>query len=82
MADTALGSLNPCIDPMSNRAALHEDDGMVPVFPGDGRGQTNDVPRFRSPGDKLEACRRQMVAFIDDQMAVIGDEVRDFPLAD
>ena len=46
VADTALGSLNPCIDPMPNRAALHKDNGMVPVFSGDGCGQAQDIPRF------------------------------------
>jgi len=29
MANAAFGSLNSCINPMANRAALHEDDGMM-----------------------------------------------------
>ena len=82
MAHAALGCLNPRFDPMADRATLHEDDGMMSVLSGNGSGQTHDVPRFRSPSDKLEACRGQVMAFIDDQMAVVGDGIRNFPLAD
>ena len=82
MADTPLGSLNPCIDTMANRSALHEDDGMMSVLSGDCRGQTHDVPRFRPPGDKLEARCGQVMTFIDNQVTEISDHVRNFPIAD
>ncbi len=76
MAHATLGCLNARIDPMADRATLHEDDRMMSVFTDNGRGQTHDVPRFRPPSDKLEACRGQVMAFIDDQMAVVGDGKR------
>src|SRR5690349_17881179 len=31
------GSLRPCVDPMSNGSALHEDDGVMSVLTRDGR---------------------------------------------
>jgi hypothetical protein len=69
MANATLGSLNPCIDPVANGSALHEDNGVMPVLSGDGRRQANDISRLGSPSNKLEACSGQMVAFIDNQMA-------------
>lgn len=38
MANATFGGLNSCINPVANRAALHEDNGMMPVLPCHGRG--------------------------------------------
>ena len=68
------------IYPMTNGTALHEDDRMVTILAGDGRGQAENVPRLCPARHELEARRGQMMAFIDDQMAVVRHEVGDFPL--
>src|SRR5438128_7937511 len=55
--------------------ALHEDDWMVAIFPGDRRGQAQYESRLRSTDHLLKASRRQVVAFIDDHLPVIGDAI-------
>ena len=67
---------------MPNRAALHEDDRMMAVLAGDGRRQSNDESGLRLPGHLLEAVRRQMMALVDDHMAVFGDAIIHDALAD
>src|SRR5262245_28424465 len=62
---------------MSNRAALHEDDRMVTVLACDGRRQADDESCFGLPCDLFETMGRQMVALVDDHMAVLGDSVMD-----
>lgn len=81
MPERALGGLPFRIDAESHRAALHEDDRVMPVLAGYGRRQAEDVFRLAAPGHRLEADRRQMVAFVDDQMAVLADDVIDLALA-
>jgi len=44
MLETPLCGLGRGIDPVPHRTTLHEDDRVVPVFPGDRRGQPKDVP--------------------------------------
>src|ERR1700752_2321190 len=39
--------LLPSVDPMTQWAALHKNDGMVPVFTGHGCRQTDHEPGFR-----------------------------------
>ena len=66
------------INTMPNRPTLHEDDRVMTIFAGHRRGQSEDIARFRSAGYELETRRRKMMAFIDDQMAVIRHQVGDF----
>jgi hypothetical protein len=66
---------------MSNRAALHEDDRMVTVLACDGRRQADDESCFGLACDLFETVRRQMVALVDDHMAVLGDSVIDDALS-
>ena len=58
------------IDAVSNRTALHEDDGVVAVLASDGRGQSKNEPRLRLPGHLFETVRGEVVALVDDEMAV------------
>jgi hypothetical protein len=44
MRETPLCGLGLGIDPVPHRTTLHEDDRVVPVFPGNRRGQPKDVP--------------------------------------
>ena len=60
---------------VSDGAALHEDDRVVPVLARYGRRETEHVLRPRVARHRLEADRREVVAFIDHEMPVIGDEV-------
>jgi hypothetical protein len=67
---------------MSNRPALHEDDRMVTILACDGGRQAKDESGLGLTHHRLETVRRQMVAFVDDHLAVIGDEVSDYVFAD
>ena len=67
---------------MPHRTALHEDDRMMAVLARDRCRQSRDESRFGPPDDLFEAVRRQMVALIDDHMAVLGDAIVDDTLPD
>jgi hypothetical protein len=67
---------------MADRPALHENDRVVPVLAGHGRRQAKDIPGLRSPDQLLEARRRQVMAFVHDQMTVFPDAVIDYAGAD
>ena len=67
---------------MPDRAALHEDDRVVTILPGDGSGQPEHEPRSRLPGDLFEAVGRQMVALVHDQVTVAGHTIIDDTLLD
>ena len=82
MLEWARRGLCASIDLMSNRPALHEDNRMVTIFAGDGGRQAKDESGLGLPCNLFETVRRQMVAFVDDHMAVIGDEISDHALAD
>ena len=81
MPERTLGRLPLCINAEPHRAALHEDDRMVPVFAADGCRQAEDAFRLAAPGHRLKTDRRQMVAFVDDQMAILANDVIDLALA-
>jgi hypothetical protein len=67
---------------MPNWAALHEDDRMVTVLACDGCRQADDESGFSLACHLFETVRRQMVAFVDYHMAVLGDTVIDYALPD
>ncbi|EXI75345.1 MAG: hypothetical protein AW07_01246 [Candidatus Accumulibacter sp. SK-11] len=67
---------------MTDRSALHEDDRVMPVLAGHGRRQAKDIPGLRSPDQLLKARRRQVMAFVHDQMTVVPDTVIDHAGAD
>lgn len=81
VGEGAFGGLLAGIDPMSDGAALHEDDGMVPVLAGDGGGEAEDEFCFGATGHEFEALGGEVVAFVDDEVAVVGNEVFDHALA-
>ena len=60
---------------MTNRPALHEDDRMVAVLAGDGRGQARDELRLCPADDLLETLSGQVVAFVNDEMSVVSHQV-------
>ena len=74
--------LHSRIHAMPDRPALHEDDRVVAVLPRDGRRQPEDEPRLRLARDLFEAVRRQVVALVDDQVAVVGHAIIDDALPD
>lgn len=81
VGEGACGGLLAGIDSVSDGAALHEDDGMVSVLAGDGGGEAEDEFGFCASGDEFEALCGEVVAFVDDEVAVVGDEVFDHALA-
>ncbi|MBI1874249.1 MAG: hypothetical protein HYS05_10250 [Acidobacteria bacterium] len=50
--ERSCGRLRLSVDAMPHRTALHEDDRMMAILPGDRRGQTQDVSSLR-PTDRL-----------------------------
>ena len=65
----------PGIDPVPDRPALHEDDRMMAILAADGRGQACDIPGLRPADDLLEALSGQVVAFVNDDMSIVSDDV-------
>lgn len=55
---------------------------MVSVLARDSRRQAEDVFRFGAPRHQFEAGCGQMVAFVHDEMAVVGHQIRHFPPPD
>ena len=61
-----------------SRATLHIDDRMVTVFSRRRRSKTNDILSLHLLHNLLESERRDMVALVDDHMAILGDKVLHF----
>ncbi|MFZ0502049.1 MAG: hypothetical protein WAM52_23210 [Steroidobacteraceae bacterium] len=70
------------VDAISNRAALHEDDRVMAILARYGGRETHREPRLGPTSDQLEAARRQVVTFIDNELAVISDAIVHHALAD
>ena len=69
------------IDAMTDRAALHEDDRVVAILPRHRCRQAKDISGLGLPRDGFEAHGGQVMAFIDDDMPVIGDQIGDDALS-
>src|SRR2546426_10788375 len=68
-------SLLPGIDAVTHRAALHENNRVVPVFPVDGSGEPGDVSALGPAGDQFKAPGRKVVALVHNQMAIRSEAV-------
>ena len=75
VSNPPLGGLRASINAVSHGAALHEDDGMVPILAGDGRGQAEDIARLRPAGHQLKTRRRKVMALVNDQMTVVRYQI-------
>ncbi len=75
VGNAPLGGLHASIDSVSNRAALHKDDGMMPILARDGRGQAEHILRLGASRHQLKARCRKVVALVNDQVAVIGNQI-------
>jgi len=64
-----------------DRATLHKDDRLMAIFSSRRSRQAGNIFGFDLPHDLLEAERRNMVAFINDDVAVLSDEVLHFTFA-
>ena len=62
------------VDRMSHRATLHRDDGVVSVAAVRGGGQASHVARGRGLQDLLNRDGGDVVAFVDDDMAVLAEQ--------
>ena len=59
---------------VSNRAALHEYDGLMSVFPNRGRGQAIDPMCICFFQNVFEIYRRHMMTLIDNHHAIVFDK--------
>ena len=59
------------IHAMPHRTALHEDDRMVSVLAGDGRGKPDDKSGLCPARHQFKTARGKMMTFIHNQIAVI-----------
>jgi len=62
-------------DRKPDRTTLHEDNRVMPVFPSRRGGEPDNVVRFHLAHHLFKAERAQMVAFIDNDVAVLGNEI-------
>ena len=81
VTERSRGCLGLGVDAVAHRPTLHEDDRMVPVLAGDRGRQAENVAGLGSARDKLEADGREMVAFVDDEVAVVGHKVAHLAVA-
>jgi hypothetical protein len=61
--------------------ALHVNDGMVSVLPGRCSRQAQDVLSFDFAQHTLESESRQMVARVDNDVAILGYKIMNYTLA-
>ena len=61
-------------DPMADRAALHRDDLLQAVAPVGRGGEAEEVAGGGAPDGGLERERGQVVALVDHDQAVVGEE--------
>ena len=71
-----------CIHPVTNRSALHDDDRMMTVLASDSLRQAHDEASLRLPRYGLETVGRKVMAFVHDDVSVVGDAVIDDTLLD
>ena len=64
-----------------DRTALHEQDGVVPVFPGWRCRQAENIFRPCLAQNLLKRECRKMMALIHDNLPVVSDDVFYFALA-
>ena len=81
MREGACCCLSLGINPIANRPALHEDDRMMAVLACDSCGQSEHVASVAAARDQFKAHGGQVVAFIDDEVAIIADNVIHFTIA-
>jgi len=82
MPEWPFGRFAPCVGPVSHRATLHENNGMVAVLARDGSRQSEDEMRLAPPRHHFETDSGQMVAFVNNYLAVVADKIIDVNLAD
>jgi hypothetical protein len=66
---------------MPNWAALHEDDRMVTVLACDGCRQANNKSGFGLVYHLLETVGRQVMALVDNHVAILGNAIIDHALS-
>jgi len=75
MREGPCSRLNLGADSMPDRAALHEDDRVMTVLPSDGGGEAKHIPGPGPSCNLFEAVRRQMMALVHDELAILGHAV-------
>lgn len=66
-----------CVHLAADWPALPEDDGVMTILAGDRRRQPTNEPRLGATCDLLNAACGQMVAFVDDEVSILGEGIVD-----
>ena len=82
MVEGTCRRLRSGVYPVTHGTALHEDDGMVAVLASDSCRQSQDESRLCLTRHLLKAVGRQVVALVDDQMAVLSHAIVNDALPD
>jgi hypothetical protein len=80
MAEGPTSRLGSRIDAEPYRATLHEDDWMMAVFARHGGRQAQHKPCLGTPCHCLKTDGREVMAFVDHEMPIIGNEIIDLTL--
>ena len=80
MNDSSTGRLDAGVNAVTNGTELHEDNRVVAILARHGRRQAEHIAGLSSAGYKLKARRGQVMAFVNDKMTIVRDEIRDFAL--
>src|SRR5687768_11026112 len=75
MSERLRGGLRSGVNAIARRTALHEDDRVMTVLARHGSRQTEQIFRLRAPHHGLETDGGKVMAFIDDKMPAIRNDV-------
>ena len=75
MVKWSFSSLLAIADPVSDRAALHKDNRVMPVFTGQRRRQTKKTSGLALPRDQFKTECRQMMTFVNNHKTVVADKI-------
>jgi hypothetical protein len=79
--ERAVSRLRLGVDREADRAELHLGDRMMTIAPLRRGRQPDDVPRLDLRKNALERGCRQVMALVDDHLAIVGNQVSDGVLA-
>src|SRR4030088_81133 len=74
MLEVVQGGLGFCAHAMTRGTALHENDRMVSIFPGNSGREPQHVMSLGASCHELEARGGKMMTLVDNQLSVTSDK--------